>query len=93
MHGPYDLAIREGAVALESDGSDLDLGTLVNGENQLDRVRGGDFFVGRLDHRELMTMLRLEVLDHHFGFLDFRRVKLTFHRKAHLAIFEAIEDV
>src|SRR5207245_1344600 len=50
VHGPDDLAIGEGMISLEGDHSDLYLGALINGENQLDRVGGRYLFVGRLYH-------------------------------------------
>src|SRR5438445_94441 len=93
VHGSYDLAIGEGVIALEGNGSDLHLGALVNRENELDGVGGGKRLVGRLYHRELVAVLRLEVLDGHFGFFDFRGVELALDGEAYFAILEAIEDV
>ena len=40
-----------------------------------------------------MAVLGLQILDHHLGLFDLRGIKLTFHRKAHLAILEAVENV
>ena len=71
----------------------LTLGPFVNGENELDGIGGGDFFVGRLYHGELMAVLGLEFLDGHFGLLNLGRIKLAFDGEAHLAIFETIKDV
>ena len=71
----------------------LTLGPSVDGENQLDRVGRRNLLVRGLHHRELMPVLRLELLDHHLGFLDLRGIKLAFYRQAYLAVLERVENV
>ena len=80
-------------IALEGDHSDLDLGSFVNGEDELDGVGRGNFLVGRLDHGELVPVQGLKFLDHDFRLLDLGGIELAFDREAHLAILERIENV
>ncbi len=80
-------------IALEGDHSDFDFWSFIDRENELDGVGGGNLFICRLHHGELVAVLGFEILNGDFGLLDFRGVKLAFDREADLAILESIENV
>ena len=56
------FAVGEHVLPVKGDHADLDLGPFVHGKNQLHGVGGGNFLVGRLDHRELVPVLGLRSL-------------------------------
>ena len=92
-HGANQLAIAERMIAGEFDVADFDLGAFFNFENEDDRVTGSDSFVLGSDLGELTAVFTEQLAQHHFGFFDFRGIKLAFHAEADFAFLEAVENV
>ena len=93
FHRAQQTRARKRVVAREGNQTDLDLGSFVDVEGQLDGVRGGDAFVSRFDHGELMPVRREQFLDHHLGLLDLGGIELALHRQSDFAIFEGVQHV
>ena len=72
--------VGERLVAHDRDRPHLHLRPFIDIENQLHGVRRRDAFVGGLHRGELPAVLGEQLLDHHFGALDFRGIELAFHR-------------
>src|SRR5215472_8253207 len=77
----------------DRDRSHLDFRAFINVEEELDRVRGRNSLVSRFDRCELAPMLGQQLLDDHFGALDFGGVELTFHAEADFFFLECVQDV
>src|SRR6476661_2157190 len=92
-HGPDKSAVAERVVSDELDLADFNLGAFNNLEDQDHSITGGDAFVLRGYFRELAAVLAKQLLQYHFGLLDFRGIEWAFHGEADLPLLKAVENI
>ena len=80
-------------IADDDNLADFYFGAFIHPESEDDGVARGDRLIRRLDSRVLAPVFTQQLLDHDFGFLNFRRIKLTLYREPYFAVFKTIENV